>query len=76
MKVGIVESLFQNNEALIKLATLPGRDVLLSQLLETLMSPSYGLVATLNGNLQKLIYILKASGPVGPMAQGEVSIHG
>ena len=65
MKVGIIDKLFQDYEALAKLSTLPERDVLLSQLLGSLMSPSYGLVGTLNGNLQKFLYILK-----------EVSIHG
>lgn len=58
MKVGIVEGSFQSQAALAKLATLPGRDVLLGQLLGSLMSPSYGLVGTLNGNLQKLVYVL------------------
>lgn len=58
MKVGIVENSFQNYEALMKLSTLPGKDTLLSQLLGGLMSPSYGLVGTLNGNLQKLVYVL------------------
>jgi len=59
MKVGIVEGSFQNTESLSKLSSLPSKDVLLSQLLGSLMSPSYGLVGTLNGNLQKLVYILK-----------------
>lgn len=58
MKVGIVEGSFQSQAALAKLATLPGKDVLLGQLLGSLMSPSYGLVGTLNGNLQKLVYVL------------------
>jgi len=58
MKVGIVEGSFQSKEALAKLATLPGKDILLGQLLGSLMSPSYGLVGTLNGNLQKLVYVL------------------
>ncbi len=58
MKVGIVDGLFQDNATLTKLATLPERDILLSQLLGTLMIPSYGLTTTLNGNLQKLVYIL------------------
>ncbi|KKS05536.1 MAG: hypothetical protein UU57_C0004G0029, partial [Candidatus Woesebacteria bacterium GW2011_GWE1_41_24] len=31
---------------------------LLSQVLGTLMGLEYGLVGTLNGNLQKLVYIL------------------
>lgn len=58
MKVGIVEGSFQGSDALQKLATLPGRDALLGQLLGSLMSSSYGLVGTLNGNLQKLVYVL------------------
>jgi large subunit ribosomal protein L10 len=59
-KVGIVEGAFQNSESLAKLSTLPGRDALLGQLLGVLMSPEYGLLATLQGNLQKLVYVLKA----------------
>lgn len=58
-KVGIVEGLFQDTEALNKLSTLPGKDALLGQLLGTLMGPMYALTGTLNGNLQKLVYILK-----------------
>jgi len=58
MKVGIVDGLFQDNETLMKLSTLPERSVLLSQLLNSLTSSSYGLVGTLNGNLQKLVYVL------------------
>jgi len=58
IKVGIVDGLFQDNETLMKLSTLPGRDTLLSQLLGSLISPSYGLIGTLNGNLQKLVYVL------------------
>ncbi len=63
-KVGVVEGLFQNEAGLVKLSTLPGRDALLGQVLGALMAPSYGLVGTLNGNLQKLVYILseKAKG--------------
>ncbi|MFI5241278.1 MAG: 50S ribosomal protein L10, partial [Microgenomates group bacterium] len=57
-KVGVVEGLFQDVASLSKLATLPGRDALLGQLLGVLMGPSYGLVGTLNGNLQKLVYVL------------------
>lgn len=57
-KIGVVEGLLQDEAGLIKLSTLPGKDALLGQLLGTLLSPSYGLVGTLNGNLQKLVYIL------------------
>jgi len=57
-KVGIVDGTFQDEASLSKLSMLPGRDVLLGQLLGALVSSEYGLVATLNGNLQKLVYIL------------------
>jgi len=43
---------------LAKLAALPGKDALLGQLLGTLVSPASGLVGTLQGNLQKLTWIL------------------
>lgn len=58
-KVGIIEGAFQNKEALVKISTLPTKDVLFSQVVGSLMSPMYGLVSTLNGNMQKLLYILK-----------------
>ena len=57
-KVGIIDGMFQDEASLIKLSTLPGRDVLLSQLLGTLMSPMYGLVGTLNSPMQQLVYTL------------------
>ena len=58
-KVGVVEGTFQDEASLTKLSTLPGRDVLLGQLLGALMASEYGLVGTLQGNLQKLVYIMK-----------------
>jgi large subunit ribosomal protein L10 len=59
-KIGIIENSIQDEAALTKISTLPGRDALLSQLLGTLISSQYGLVGTLNANMQKLIYVLKA----------------
>lgn len=58
-KVGIVDGTFQDEASLAKLSTLPGRDVILGQLLGSLMSPMYGLVGTLQSPMQKLVYILK-----------------
>lgn len=58
-KVGVVEGSFQDEVSLSKLSTLPGRDALLSQLLGALVASEYGLVGTLQGNMQKLLYILK-----------------
>jgi len=57
-KVGIIEGSFQDETSLVKLSNLPGRDVLLGQLLGTLMGPQYELVGTLNANLQKLVFVL------------------
>lgn len=57
-KVGVVDGTFQDQESLTKLSTLPSRDVLLGQLLGSLMSSMYGLVGTLNGPMQKLVYVL------------------
>lgn len=58
LKVGIVEGDFFDTEALTKLSTLPGRNILLGQFLGVLIGPLYGLTETLGGNLQKLVYIL------------------
>lgn len=57
-KVGIVEGSYQDESSLLTLSTLPGRDVLLGKVLGALMAPEYGLVGTLNANMQKLVYIL------------------
>ncbi len=57
-KVGVIEGSFQDEDSLKKISTLPGRDALLGQFLGTLMGVQYGLVGTLNANLQKLVYIL------------------
>lgn len=58
-KVGIVDGSFTDKEGLTKISILPTKDVLFSQVVGSLMSPSYGLVGVLQGNLQKLIFILK-----------------
>lgn len=58
-KVGIVDGNFTDKEGLTKISILPTKDILFSQVVGSLMSPSYGLVGVLQGNLQKLVYILK-----------------
>lgn len=58
-KVGVIEGSFQDKESLEKISSLPGKDALMGQLLGVLISPQYGLVSTLNTNLNKLVYILK-----------------
>lgn len=58
-KVGLVEGLFQDKEGLTKLAQLPPREILLGNVAGTIAGPMYGLVAALQGNLQKLLFILR-----------------
>lgn len=58
-KIGVVEGNIQDKSALIKLSTLPGKDVLFAQAVGAISAPLYSLVGTLNGNLQKLVYILE-----------------
>jgi large subunit ribosomal protein L10 len=57
-KVGVVEGMFQDEASLTKLSSLPGKDVLLSQVLGSLMSNLYGLVGTLNSPMRQLVYTL------------------
>ncbi len=63
-KVGIVEGVFQDTVNLGKLSKLPGKEVLYAQVVGSMASPMYGLVYSLNANMQKLVYILdqKAKG--------------
>ena len=58
LRVGIVDGLFQDASSLETLSTLPGKDVLMGQVLGSLMSNLYGLTGTLNANLQNLVSIL------------------
>jgi large subunit ribosomal protein L10 len=59
-KVGVVEGTFYAKEGLTKLASLPSKEVLYGQLVGQIAAPMYGLVSTLQGNIQKLLYVLKA----------------
>ncbi len=58
-KVGIVDGKFQDKASLIKLSQLPSKDVLYGQLVGSVAAPMYGIVATLQGNIQKLVYIIQ-----------------
>lgn len=60
-KVGIIEGAFQDKASLTKLSALPSREVLLGQAVGTIGAPLYGIVSTLQGNIQKLLYILQAA---------------
>lgn len=58
-KVGLVEDSFQDKDSLLTLSSLPSKEVLFAQAVSYIASPMYGLAQTLEGNLQKLVYILK-----------------
>ena len=58
-KVGLIDGKFQDRTSLEKLARLPSKDILYGQVVGVVASPIYSLVSTLQGNLQKLVHILK-----------------
>ena len=60
LKVGIIEGSFQDKDTLVRLSKLPGKDVLVGQVIGTIGAPLYGIVSVLQGNMQKLVYILQA----------------
>lgn len=58
LKVGIIEGCFQDKESLVKLSVLPGKEALVAQVMGSMAAPMYGLIGTLQGNLQKLVFVL------------------
>ncbi|OGM05364.1 50S ribosomal protein L10 [Candidatus Woesebacteria bacterium GWB1_43_5] len=60
IKVGVIEGLFADNETLINLASLGGKDAVIAQLIGMLMSPTYQTVSALEGKMQELIYVINA----------------
>lgn len=59
-KAGVVEGSFQDAASLSKISKLPSKEELFAQVVGGVSAPLYGLVATLNGNIQKLVYVLNA----------------
>lgn len=58
LKFGLFNGDFIDASKLRALSRLPSRSVLLAQLLGAMNAPKYMFVNTLNGNMQKLVYIL------------------
>lgn len=58
VKVGIVDGQSLDEAGILKLASLPPKEVLLAQFVGMLNSPIQGLVVTLNGTMQKLVIAL------------------
>ena len=63
-----MEGNFITNDQVMKLSSLPTREVLLSQLVGGLKSPIFGLHRALNWNLQKLVLTLNAVAKLKPAA--------
>ena len=60
VKFGIMEKDFISGEQVLKLSTLPTKEVLLAQLVGSLKGPIFGLHRALNWNLQKFVMTLSA----------------
>jgi large subunit ribosomal protein L10 len=60
IKGGLLGERQMNKAQVLSLATLPSREVLLSQVLAGLQSPIAGLVNVLNGPIRGLVYVLQA----------------
>jgi len=60
IKFGILDKKMITAEQILKLSSLPPREVLIAQLLGSMKSPITGLVFVLNSNIQKLAMTLKA----------------
>jgi large subunit ribosomal protein L10 len=59
-KAGIVDGNVVDATALLTLATLPSKEVLLSKVLAGIMGPGNGLVSVLQGTLRNLLYAMNA----------------
>lgn len=60
IKFGILDGQALTSEEMLKLATLPSREILLMQLLAQMQAPIYGLHRAMTWNLHKLVLTLKA----------------
>lgn len=64
IKGGLLGSTPLSAKQVMELAQLPSKLELLVKLMQQIQGPAYGLVRTLNGNIQKLVYVLQARGGV------------
>lgn len=64
IKGGLLGSTPLSSEQVMELAKLPTKLELLVKLMQQMQAPAYGLVRTLNGSIQKLVYVLQARGGV------------
>ncbi|MBI1824012.1 MAG: 50S ribosomal protein L10 [Nitrospirae bacterium] len=60
LKGGMMEGRLLDVKGIQQVASLPGRSVMIGQLLSRMQSPLYGFVGTLNGVINKFVYALSA----------------
>jgi len=60
LKSGFVDGKLVDVDDILKISTLPSRDVLLGKLFSGMQSPISRLVIVLNNSIQKLVYVLGA----------------
>jgi len=60
IKLGIIDGKTLTSEQVLKLATLPSRDILITQLIFQMKAPIYRLHRALGWNMQRLVLTLKA----------------
>jgi len=58
IKAGIIEGVYQDQAGIVKVSKLPGREQLYANVVGAVAAPMYSLVGTLQGNIQKLVFIL------------------
>lgn len=66
VKLGIMENKFLTGEQVLKISSLPAREVLFTQLVSGLKSPIFGLHRSLSWNLRKLVLTLNAVSKAKP----------
>lgn len=59
IKSAVLDNVYYDKNGVLKLSTLPSKEVLYAQVVGGMSAPLYGLVGTLNANMQKLVWILK-----------------
>lgn len=75
IKFGILDGQNLSSDQLIKLSTLPSKEVLLSQVVFGLKSPIFGLHRALNWNLQKLVLVMSEISKKKPAGEPQVAVE-
>lgn len=60
IRSGVVEGIYQDQTGIVKISNLPSREQLQANVVGATASPLYALLGTLQGNMNKLVWILKA----------------